>query len=256
MIKEALQFLCDLKRESLQLVRVVDHKDQVVFVNNSGDQTVVRIPPEPRSHRVMSIGDLVAAVRRWDTGHAVVWHSNDWITAVLNDNLDRRDMVRLYLQLSDAFVRVRKLAEENFDQRNFLRLLRHDLRGMIQPGLATAIAKLEVITSGKQASDVNPGRERGTREFYADMQNSGEIPDEITLSVKIYNVPGIDSVWQIRCSLEYTLPPSPVTFALRPLPDEINNALLNAQGELHELLCGVLAAGDEGDKVTVLFGEP
>jgi hypothetical protein len=151
-----------------------------------------------------------------------------------------------------------ELEKQAFDQRNFLRLLRYDLASIIPSSLVSAIQKIEVVTSGSQRSEVSPGRERGTREFAADLQASGEIPERVTCELPVYLIHGLDFKVPITFGLDYTLPPGPVHFNFRPLPDEIEKTTQQLQGEFHRLLLETVSAESAEDDpdpvVPVMYG--
>jgi len=251
-IRDALQWIGGLREEALEPIKIVDREDRKLFLSRDGRQLDVRIPSCPRCHQVETIDDLAVAVKRWGTLKSVVFHGNREIVFVLDD-ADRRDKVVLVLEPTDVWARVVELGDQQFDQRSFLRLLRHDLAGVIPANLVTAIQKIEVVTSVNQRSEMAPGRERGTREFASDLHDSGAIPEVVTLMVPVYRLEGLCHPLPVKCSLEYTLPPSPVTFLFRPLPDQIDRVLLSLQGDLHRLLVDALRV-DECMGPDVLFG--
>lgn len=252
MIREALQWLGDLRTAALEPIKLGDRADKKVFLGRDGRVIEVAMPADRRFHRVNTIDDFAAAVKRWLTPTSVVFHS-DTGAVFLVDDADRRDAVSLPLVTTDVWDRVLLLSDQQFDQRSFLKLLRHDLRAAIPPTLIPAIQKIEVVTNANQRSEVQPGRERGTREFAADLASSGEIPEQVTLRVSVYRLAGLDFALPVTCSLDYTLPPGPVTFSLRPLPDQIDGVLLTLQGEFHRLLVAAMNF-DEEQAVDVLFG--
>lgn len=169
MIREALQFLSDLRAAALEPIKLLDRPERKLFLFRDGQKVDVLVPAEPRSHQVNTIGDFATAAKRWLTDRSVVFHSHFavWFCA---DDSDRREMVVLPLQQTDVFAQVTQLGEKVFDQRSFLRLLRHDLAGVIPATLVSAIQRIEVVTSGNLRSEVTPGRERGTREFRRNWQ--------------------------------------------------------------------------------------
>jgi hypothetical protein len=252
LIREALQWLGDLKAEALKPMKLVDRPDRKLFLARDGKTLDVLVPAEPRAHQVNTIGDFATAAKRWRTARSVVFHNESAVWFCVDD-ADRRDVVMLPLRHTDVFSKVVDLEQHAFDQRTFLRLLRHDLAGVIPPTLVAAIQRIEVVTSGNQRSEITPGRERGTREFAADLAASGEIPERVTCEVPVYRLPGVDYRVPIMFSLDYTLPPGPVTFRFCPLPDEIEKVIDSLQGELHRLLVEALEV-DELLQIDVLYG--
>ena len=82
---------------------------------------------------------------------------------------------------------------------------------------------------------------------------SGEIPERVTCEVPVYRLPGVDYRVPITFSLDYTLPPGPVTFRFCPLPDETEKVIDSLQAELHRLLVDALD-GEEVKGIDVLYG--
>lgn len=255
MIREALQWLAELKAAAIEPTKLLDRADRVILWTHDGQIYDHELPAPPRNHTVHTIDAFARACLRWKRGDkSVIFHDENMAVFVAEDD-DRRARVLLPLPFSELFARVLELRQgQPLEQREFLRLLRHDLIGACPVGLATAIQKIEVVTTAGQRSEINPGRERGTREFAADLQASGEIPEVVTLSVPVYSMPGLDSLTPIRCSLEYTLPPRTVQFVLRPLPDETMRAVDSAQACLHTLLESLVS--EDGESIDVFFGEP
>jgi hypothetical protein len=251
LIREALQYLGDLRAAALEPIKLLDRADKKCFLMRDGTAVEVEIPPMPRAHRVNTIGDFAVAVQRWRKERSVVFHNEDG-AVFLVDDASRLDTVLLPLPITEVWQQILELDKQTYDQRSFLRLLRHDLAGVIPPTLVSAIQKIEVVTSGNQRSEIQPGRERGTREFAADLAASGSIPEQVTCEVPVYRLPGLDYPVPIRFSLEYTLPPGPVTFLFRPLPDEAERCLLGLQSELHRMLVEAFAE----QPIDVLYGSP
>ena len=253
MIREALQWLAELKAASIQPTTLLQRQDRVILWTHDGVLHDHQLPDVPRNHTVHTIDDFVRACRRWRTEDSVIFHGENAAVFVLDD-ADCRAKLTLPLPWSDLFLRVLELRQaQPLDQRDFLRTLRHDLAGACSPALVAAIQKIEVVSSGNQRTEINPGRERGTMEFAADLASSGEIPELVTLSVPVYSIQGLDSPCPIRCSLDYTLPPRPVQFVLRPRPDETMRAVDSAQSVLHGLLQSAFD-GEEEEGIDVFFG--
>lgn len=262
MILEALRWLESNVTAAGMPLKIHEREDRVIYLYRDGKQVTVPIDPPRRSHQVETIDDFVVAVRRWaerdENGNgAVVFHNHRGVMLICNDG-DRRDVVTLPLQLTevaDVFVQLDKATDKAFDQRTFLKLLRRDLRRVIPESLITAISTVEIVSSGQGRTEINPGRERGTREFAADLA-SEKIPDLVECRVPLYRVPGMDDPYPITCSLDYTLPPRPVEFSFRPLADEMETVFRAAQQQLHGLLCEALQGEGTVVEVDVLYGKP
>jgi hypothetical protein len=256
LIREAMSWLAELKASAMEPIRILDREDRKIFMARDGNLTEIPIPAGPARHEVYTLNDFATAVDRWSGRKSVVFHNESGVVLVVDDTC-RRSVVSMPLRTTAVWERVLKLKEEHFDQRGFLKLLRFDLSSIIPPSLVTAIQKIEVVTSGGQRSEVSPGRERGTREFAADLANSGEIPERVTCSLPVYLIPGLDCAVPITFGLDYTLPPGPVSFVFRPLPDEIERTQQQLQSVLHGLLCELLQGeSPDDDLIPVMYGIP
>lgn len=256
--KESLQWLSEQTAKSLDPIKLLERKDRVVLYNRASDTVgTVELPAEPRRHLVRTVEDFAVACFRWRSDHNVIFHAEKEVVCLLD--VQRRERIVLPLEFTHTYCVVAKLEKEQFDQRGFLRLLRFDLADVIPANLVTAIQKIEVVTSGNQRSEITPGRERGTREFAADLTASGEIPDRVVCVVPVYQTPGLDVPVQIKFALEYTLPPQPVTFRFAPVGDELARVLRVQQGVLRALLEEAIHEVFEVEKngilpPTILFG--
>ena len=258
MIREAFEWIADRVQEASKPIEVRRREDEIVYLLASGEEKRVFLSAPRRCHTVRTIEDFGAACERWAESEAlggVVFH-NDAKVVLVCDDTDRHDVVVMPLEETDVFRIFRNLAQPSFPamgQREFLRMLRRDLRRTIPPSLINAIAKIEVVSNGQSRTEINPGRERGTREFAADLASEA-IPETVECRVPLYRFPGMDQPWPIVCSLEYTLPPHQVEFRFSPLADEIDNVLRAAQMQLHGLLVDALQGRSGCEDLDVLYG--
>lgn len=253
-----MSWLAELKATALEPIRILDREDLKIFLGRDGNMTEIPIPAAPATHEVFTLDDFACAVDRWSGQKSVVFHNESGAVFVV-DHSCRRSTVTLPLRTTAVWTRILRLPEEHFDQRGFLKLLRFDLASIIPASLVSAIQKIEVVTSGGQRSEMSPGRERGTREFAADLRSSGEIPEHETCLVPVYLIPELHDPVPITFALDYTLPPGPVSFAFRPLPDQIEKTIQQLQVELHRLLVALLhgeTAEEDGAVISVLYGCP
>lgn len=233
MLKELFEAVCG-RAEAAALPKQINNGDvRAMHFFARGECVDVEIPPPNRNHKVRTLEGLLLAVERYGTDGAL-WHDQGSITLVTND-CDRREFVTMPLTLSEHWKIVSALGTP-LTQRDFVRLLRHDLRGCVPDTLLPAVAKIEVATSSGQRNEINPGRERGSREFAVELATSGEIPEHFTAMVNVYANEGLRQLRPIICSLDYSLPPAQVAFVVKPLPDQLELALQDAQRELHEYL--------------------
>lgn len=237
MLRDLFEAIC---QKQVQANTPVEIKCNDVFVKRflfNGEVLTVPISPHTRDHRVDNINDLITAVKLYDQGRKAgsLWHNPTGLVYLIDD-ADRRERIWMPLITSEHWDIVKGLSERRLGQADFVRILRHELHGCVPDTLLPAISKIEVATSSGQRNEINPGRERGTREFAVDLANSGEIPEHFYCQLSVYSNVGLRTNRQIKMGLDYTLPPAQVTFRVAPLPDELEIAEQDAQAELHALL--------------------
>jgi hypothetical protein len=233
MLREALQFLTNqaLEAEKPHAIDVPDAR--VRRFAKGGNLLEIPIRPTPRDHKVYTLADFVFAANNYGAS-GVVWVGERNITLIVDD-ADRLDKITLPMVFSDVWAILNNLPDF-MTQRDFVRLLRHDLRGCIPDTLLPAVSKIEVATSSGQRNEVNPGRERGSREFAAELVAAGEIPEVVTVMVSPYMTPGLVLPCPIKCGLDYTMPPAAVQFSFRPLPDETKAAIQYTLADVYQHL--------------------
>ena len=192
-------------------------------------------PVNPRAHTVETLPDFFAAVTKYgDKG--TIWHNTQQVILVIDDD-DRRETVRMPLVLGEHWKTIQSLGSP-LSQADFIKLLRFTLEGVVPPTLRAAISKIEFATTAGQRNEINPGRERGSREFAVDLANSGEIPETYFATLTVFANAGLRTNRNVKMSLDYTMPPAPVCFVTKALPDELLVAMQTAQAELQTLLEG------------------
>lgn len=246
MLKELLDRVWGLAQSNLlpQEVDVGDPRARHYLVGK--EHVKVHRPTPVRKHTVQTLEGIFEACDRWG-GEGVLWHNRQNVVLVIDDD-DRRDIVVMPLVVSEVFTLINKLGDQAMDQATFVRLLKNQLNGYVPDSLRPVISKIEIASSAGQKNEINPGRERGSREFAVDVVG-GEMPEFIPATVPVYSNAGLRNNVPIRLSLDVTLPPQQVTFRVAPLPDQIEMAWQAAQAELHNLLVSRA-------KIEVFEGQP
>lgn len=236
MLKSLFEAICQKQLEAVKPLAIEVADPFAKYFFHDGKFARVEVPPAARKHTVFTLDDLIASVKHHNDVLQIgsVWHDRTKVVFVIDDR-DRRETVTLPLTTSEHWEILSKLPPA-LTQRDFVRLLRHELAGCVPETLLPAIAKIEVATSSGQRNEINPGRERGSREFAVDLANSGEIPEHFYCQVSVYATAGLRQPRRIKMSLDYSLPPAQVTFQVAPLPDEMEIAMQDAEAELHKLL--------------------
>jgi hypothetical protein len=231
-----------------ELPKTVQMNDpRVQMVSCNGVMTVQDIPAPLRNHTVDHIDDFIAAANRWGTA-GVVFHSPAQIVLVVNDD-DRRDLVGMKLVESDCFKFLRKVGNAGIDHKQFVAHLKTILFEKAPDGLLPIVRKLEASTATKVSSEFQQGRERGTKEFQAELVGSSELPELVPVMTSVYSNAGLRIAQRIRCTLDVELPQ--LLFKMAPLPDALNLAVEEAQLTIH----GILKEGLE-EGIDVFHGAP
>lgn len=259
MITEALKFFTELVQKS-SVVKVLeeqpDHKS--LLVAHGGTLHRFDKKPEPRRHTVDTMDDFVEAAERWGASSekgGVVWitppsKGDDGATLTLvADDSDRIDTVTCFIPFSQTWLTLRQLPK-SFTQREFIALLRNRLLNAVADTLLPKVRRIEALSSGRASSEVSQGRERGVKEFQAELSNATDIPEYLPIQSYVFAHPFRSAAPAIvKCSMDVTLPPAEVVFRLDPLPEEIQSAELGAVAELAGILRGAL-------NLLVLIGTP
>ncbi len=199
------------------------------------------VEPAPRRHDAGTLGDLIRLANRFaaDGGEddyetagdasPVVWYSEDSVDLVIDDRGHRLETVKLPLDFSGVFQVVRRLRETQawFEQKAFVRLLRIDLAGALDPvHLLNAVRSVKFESGSVTRGEVQKSRESIGREIISRVEPSAELPDEVTLRVPVFKTAGLREVFPVRCAVDVNPPEG--KFQLLPLPDEIERAIADA----------------------------
>lgn len=233
----------------------VEDKRAKHFVIN-GERVTVPVPAPPRSHIVQSLDSFVQSAKRYGTAHAAtenhstsLWHNHKSLIAVLDDVDDRYDTVTLPLVYSETYAWLMEVGKKQFDQRNFVSALKTILIGCVSESLLPAIRKVEVASASKMQSEIAHGRERGTKEFAAEMANAANIPEIVSVACRVYDAVDIAFSVNVRCSLDIKLPEMEIRFV--PLPNELTKAVADTQEYIHNRL-----VTEWEDHESVFYGTP
>lgn len=241
LLRDAIEFISKQAVEAAgpKILEIPGDGRSVAFADKQGFPLLHPVPPPCRNHTIFDITDFIAAVNFWsDPEKGVVFHNDHEIAALL-DHTDRRDIVTMPLRYSEIFDFLQKIPRSVLDHKKFIRVLKHDMAGCVPEGLLPRIRKIEVASGGRQSADVQHGKDRGTREFMAELANAADIPEIVPVTTSVYANPGLRAAQTIRCSLDVDV--HAMTFQFGALPDEINAAIESAQALIHERLLNEVA---------------
>jgi len=235
MIKEAIEYLASQAIKAAQPHRIGDpiespRRNLVVI---DGEIQTIDIAPSPRNHTLGHFNEIEAIVKRFgsidDDSKPVVWIDRERIVIVLDDDGHRIEQATLPLRPSHAIKRLDSLDTQPgkawMDQKEFIRLLRIDLAGALDP--VTLLNPVRAIRwASEQTVTVSRQRESMGAEISARCQDGKDIPEDVTLKVSVYSTPGL---WQLRplaCSIE--VDPSEGKLRLLPVPDALERLIQDA----------------------------
>lgn len=235
MIREALELIQKTARDAdaARVIVELSGDGRKAFVQQGAEIKAFDIPPAVRNHKVASLADLICYMQSPPASHPVVWHNPLGVVLVLDD-ADRRDRVAFELTLSERFSMLKRLAKEKpaLDQKAFVRLLR------IQLGLDATIVgkfrKVDFAAAAESSGEINHGSDKLGKTITAKVNNIAEIPDELNISVPVYQQTGEREEYLVRCAVE--IDTQNRMFQLIPMPDELERVTDLAQASIHSRL--------------------
>lgn len=229
MIEPALKWFAALAQQAVAPIQIQTDDPRLALYLRDGELVTVEKPFAPRSHEPRTINDLLALAARFDSNDddedetkVVVWYGVDQVVLVLDDHADRVEKATVDLQFSDVFLRVRQIARDKmkFDQKAFIRLLRIELAGTLDPVvLLEKVRRLRFENGVRTESTIQRSQESLGRSITSKVESDGDIPEEVALLVPVWKSPGPTDRFPLRCSVE--VDPAEGTFRLLPLPDEL-----------------------------------
>lgn len=206
-------------------------------------QTLVEDKP-PRQHTALDIESLAG----WCEENTVVWHNNDEVTAILDDDEYRESSVTMPLPLHPKYAAFQNIRGE-FTQKGLIDFLRLNLKDEIEtafPGFIATIRKLQFLMNDSGSSNIQVGRESMGRSIDEQVTGAGDIPEEIKLTLPLWL--HLDKPVTIIIAIDINIPEK--KFRFQPKPGELAAAIVDGQKWLH----GQLEAAC--NKAAIYFGSP
>lgn len=238
MLQEALQYLARQAEEAnVPSVTAIPGDPVQVLISHGGAYEKHQLPPAHRKHTVRTLDDMILITERasavWG-GKPVLWHDRASVVLVVDDG-ERRDLVTMPLQIAETYATVEKLATRKFTQKEFVQLLRVSLRGcVVDKTLLPAVRELKFKKNASGTSGIQHGRESMGREIESEIVGADAIPEEVVLQTRVYNNPDVQYMAKVACALDIDLESE--TFTLRPMPDQLEEAVQGAQNEVRTRL--------------------
>jgi hypothetical protein len=199
-LKEMIDALGDLTRKAAAPVPVpILDPRKVSFVVN-GMQVTQDVPPTPRDHKAGSLDEIIALANRFGEGatdlgegQPVVWYDEEKVVLVIDDSGHRVERATLTLDTSDVFACLCRLskAREWMDQKPFVRLLKLDLAGKVEPPyLIDRARKLKFEATSSSTGVVQRDRESLGRNITSEVTSDGDIPEEVLVNAPVFKTAG------------------------------------------------------------------
>lgn len=193
-------------------------------------------PPLRRHHVIRSLQDFATfVIGEAEMTAPQVFHSHKEVVCVL-DAGDGRERVTLPLAMTERFQTILAMrAGQKFTPPAAVNFLRFDLHGVGTDRLVAALRRVDFTRKGLGAFTTEHGKETLGRQVEAAVQNAEDVPDVIDADFPVYSNDGLKSV-RVPIQIGVYLDVQADAVVLRPLADEIANAVENAQWQLHKLL--------------------
>jgi hypothetical protein len=241
-IKEALEYFAG------NVIQAAEPKDLPSTLRTvrrliQGEVVEWPIPDPPRQHRPATLDEIIALATRFASSKPVVWYDHERVVLVIDDADQRIETATLALEVSDTFAVVQMLRREKpwYAQPDFVRLLRVDLAGTLDPAvLLNRVRKL--VIGQKTTTEVNRRGESFGHEINALAGANTEPPDEVDLCLPVFKTPGEQTPVYVACTVDVEVA-QPKPFRLVPKPDEVERVLQVAVGAIGERLRAGLPEG-------------
>lgn len=255
MKNDTLQTILNLKASAIE-PKPLPLEDPLFFhFVVDGKVAKAQRPIPKRDHEVETLGDLAALARRFhgEGASPVVWYSAEAVTLVIDDSGYRVDKVSLLLETSDVFRVIELLAgdrKRQFATKEFVRLLRIELAGTLDPGiLLNRVRKTNFISDVSRKTEVMRDRESMGVSTTSSLGGDSTPPEFVTLLAPVYKTPGETEIYGVRCAVEVLTDES--TFQLIPFPDEVKRVRQLAVDSIFERLALMLPIGGASDDSAV-----
>ena len=249
---------CDTLKQIQFTAQEAQKAETLPQLSGDGRQAFVRIGseikefaigPPVRQHVVHTLADLISYADANEDQPEVVWFGPVGVVLVIDD-ADRRDRVVFPLSLSPRFETLRhlQLEKEWFSQPNFVRMLRVDL-GLDNVAVVSKFRKIQWASGSESEGNIQHGSDRVGKSVLAKVQNIDDLPDELNVSIPVYQQAGERDEYIVKCLIEIDTVNQ--LFQLVPRPDELERVVDLAQDGIRNRLTAAL-----GTAFPIYYGQP
>lgn len=241
--------------------------DQVLIITDDGKvefRAAPRVNPD-RQHRVDSFTDLLSAYIQLAAvgnatdpdqpilGRAIIWH-NDKQVLFFTDDPARRNKVTLDLVYSELWPLAQRFSkQQSLEQKEFVRLLRHDWERAVDPGVLAPFREINWSVLSRAGGKINHGEARLDSDLQAAVADAAGKPTGFIVNFDMLAMADIECRVQVPMTID--LDAASQKIIVQAAPDSLvacKNALREAVGrtiDAHLTTRGIEAA-------TVIAGTP
>ena len=257
MIRDALEWLNEVSLAASSLKPIATDDPRKLSFYTDGQVITCDLPKPPREHTIECLSEVGKIAIRFAAEDPVVWVGESAVVVVIDDGGHRLETATLALETSDVFDRLCQLRDDPrsawMNQKDFVRLLRIDLAGTLDP-VVLLNAVRQIRWSSQTDSTVNRQRESLGSEISARCADGKDLPEEVDLRVPVYVTDECSVIAKITCSVD--VDPSEGKLRLLPLPDAINSARSWALAQLANAICLDLTDAGLDSTPAVYRGQP
>ncbi len=237
-------------------VLVLPEERQFAIVQ--GDRSEREAMPAPfRKHKVSDLETLVdlADKEKESWPNAALWYGSEEVVLTY-DATDRREKAVLNLPISLPWETLLVLqvgpggTPKYFPQREFISLLRLNLG--VPADVVALFRRIDWKHTRATRAVAGHGQESLGRDIESAVKGTAELPEELLLSVPVWDVDGLRQRYEVRVAVE--IGSLEETFAVVPLPGALAAAREQAEGCVFKTLKRLLS--ETGLEIPVYHGSP
>lgn len=234
--------------------------DQQMVIKDDGTVDFLAAPrvPGDRHHQVHSFADLVKAYADLtepgeDEARATIWHNDEEVVFYI-DYPYMRDSVVLSLVYSEVWKTVCKFeTKQTYDQKDLVRLLRHDLKGKVADSVLMAFRTLNFEVLKRNGASIQHGATKLDADLQANVQQASDKPDGFDVRFDMLSMFDLQVPAQVGITIDIDAEFSKIV--LQALPDSLTLCRDRLRVEVGKAIANALANA-ELTGVTVIAGTP
>ena len=246
MLSEFVKAISELAVRAKEPTMFRDECDpRKAYLVHDGVLKETTVTPPLLHARVDTVASLMQSLDTFssENGTASIWHSRHTIVALL-DNDDRLEICEMPLRFSEQFLSLTSLPKA-FEQKALILFLKRNLNGAVDDTLISAFRRIDFAKREEGKTNISHGEESLGRSVQASVTGALDIPEFMTATVSVYANADIRVPVTIRLSVDINVRDGLIE--LTPLPDVLENAIVEAQEAIAERLEGEYA---------VFYGSP